>query len=72
LDISKTASEDINSGLQMNFFREFEKSRTKLVLTLWKRFSGSEWINRFDGCIAALQQMESTWNEVKNGPLSYS
>jgi hypothetical protein len=23
-------------------------------------------------CIATMQQMESTWNEVSNGPLSYS
>jgi hypothetical protein len=28
------------------------------------------WINRLDGCSAALQQMESTWNEVNNGPSS--
>jgi hypothetical protein len=31
-----------------------------------------EWINRLDRCIASLQQMESTWNEVNNGSLSYS
>jgi hypothetical protein len=29
-----------------------------------------EWINRLDRCIV-LQQMESTWNEVNNGSLSY-
>jgi hypothetical protein len=44
----KTASEDSNSGLQMNFFRESEKFWTKSVLTLWKRVSGSgstNWTN---------------------------
>jgi hypothetical protein len=31
-----------------------------------------EWVNRLDRCIAALQEMENTWNEVNNGTLSYS
>jgi hypothetical protein len=31
-----------------------------------------KWIKRLNRCIAALQQMESTWNEVNNGPLSDS
>jgi hypothetical protein len=41
LGISKIASKDNNSGLQMNFFRESEKFWTELVLALWKLFSGS-------------------------------
>jgi hypothetical protein len=68
-------SKDSNSGLQMNFFRESENFWTKSALALWKRFSGNgsvDCINRLDRCIAALQQMESTWNEVNNSPLSYS
>jgi hypothetical protein len=31
-----------------------------------------EWIDRLDRCIAALQQMESAWNEVNNDLLSHS
>jgi hypothetical protein len=31
-----------------------------------------EWINRLARCIAALQQMERTWNRVDNDPLIYS
>jgi hypothetical protein len=68
LDISQTASKDVNSGLQMNFFREPEKFWTKSALTLWKRFSESgstDWTH-------ALQQTESRENEVNNGPSSYS
>jgi hypothetical protein len=53
LGISKTASKESNPGLQMKFFREYEKFWTKSALTLWKRFSGSEWIKRLDRCIAA-------------------
>jgi hypothetical protein len=40
------------------------------VHTLEKGFR--EYINRLDQYIAALQQMESMWNEVNNGPLTYS
>jgi hypothetical protein len=69
---NRRQSKDSNSGLQMNFFRESEKFWKNSTLTFCKRFSGSDWINRLDLCIAALQQMESTWNEVDNGPLSYS
>jgi hypothetical protein len=42
LGISKTASMDSNSCLQVNFFQEPEKFWTKSALTLWKRFSGTE------------------------------
>jgi hypothetical protein len=31
-----------------------------------------EWINRLHPFLAAWQQMERTWNEANNGPLSYS
>jgi hypothetical protein len=71
LEISKSASEDKNSGLQMNFSRESEEIVDEIsVDTLEAVFR--KWINRSDRCIHALQQMESTWNEVNNGPLSYS
>jgi hypothetical protein len=56
----------------MNFFRKFKKFWTISAFVLWKRFSGNEWIKRLDECIAILEQMESTWNEVNNDPLSYS
>jgi hypothetical protein len=46
LGISKTASKNSKSALQMNFFRESEKFSTKSALTQWKQFSGSECINR--------------------------
>jgi hypothetical protein len=55
----------------MNFFRDSDTFWAKSRLALWKWFSGSEWINKLDRCIAALQQIESTWKEVNNGPLSY-
>jgi hypothetical protein len=45
LGISKTASTDSNSSLQMKFFQKFENCWTKSELTLWKWFSESEWIN---------------------------
>jgi hypothetical protein len=48
LDISKIASKDRNSGLQMNFFRESEKFWMKSTLTLWKQFFRSESINKLD------------------------
>jgi hypothetical protein len=41
-------SKDSNSGLQMKFSRESEKLWMKRALTLWKRFSGNERINRLD------------------------
>jgi hypothetical protein len=47
-DISKIASKDSYSGLQMNFFRESEKFWTKLALTPGKQFSGSESIDCTD------------------------
>jgi hypothetical protein len=92
LAISKTASKDSNSGLQMNFFQESEKFWTKLALKHWKRFSGSgstDWTDALQHCsiaalqhcsiatlqhcnIATFQQMESTWNEANNSPLSDS
>jgi hypothetical protein len=37
-------------------------------LTFWKSFSRSGSTD----CTHALQQMENTWSEVKNGPLGYS
>jgi hypothetical protein len=68
LAVSKTASKDSNSSLQMNFFCESEKFWTKSALAVWKPFSGSGSTDRTD----ALRQMESTWNEANNGPLSDS
>jgi hypothetical protein len=41
LCISKTASKDSDSCLQMNCFRESEKFWTKSASILWTRFSGS-------------------------------
>jgi hypothetical protein len=60
LSISKIASKDSNSDLQMNFFQESQKFWTKSALTFWNRFSGSEWINRLDRCIVAFQHC-SKW-----------
>jgi hypothetical protein len=51
--ISKIASKDSNSGLQMNFFRESEKFSTKSVLTLSQRFSGNgstDWTDALQPC----------------------
>jgi hypothetical protein len=65
---NRLQSKDSDSGLHMNFFREPEKFWTKSALALWKPFSGSGstyWTN-------ALRQIESTRNEIGNGPLSYS
>jgi hypothetical protein len=52
-EISKSASEDSNSGLQMNFSRSPNKFWMKSVLTLWKRCSGSgstDWTDAFLHC----------------------
>jgi hypothetical protein len=67
LSISKLASKDSNSDLQVNFLRDSQKFWRTSALILWKRFSGGEWINRLDRCIAPLQQMERPWNEVQDG-----
>jgi hypothetical protein len=59
LGISKTASKDRNSGLQMKFVRESEKIWTKSALTLWKRFFGSglrDWTDALQYCSIAVLQ----------------
>jgi hypothetical protein len=68
LEISKAASEDSNSGLQMNFFRESEKIWTKSALTLLKPFFGSgsaEWTDALQYCrkwkVHAMKQTMVHW-----------
>jgi hypothetical protein len=75
LGISKTASKDSNSGLQMKFFRESEKFWTKSRLTLWKRFSGSgstDWTDALEHwSIGALEHWSigalEHWSIAANG-----
>jgi hypothetical protein len=55
LGLPKKVSEERNSGLKMNFFRESKKFWTKSALRLWKRFSGSGSTDRIEpmhSCIA--------------------